>query len=293
MIVPLNTAINSSRLDPDALEFIKNSSIADSNQVRALNELCKDLKSEGFWDSLLVAFPMIWNGTTASVLRDLKTGLLLDTFTPNAGSTASPTYSTNGIQYNGGQWHATDFIFSPNQFSDTPPGHISIYSRTNYFTSGITASGGHGYVEFPSANKQSIEFSQDGILSSLWQENYESINFGVTSTSGFFLFSNVDNNSGEISSTSNPYNFYLSRNGQILGTGSSSRNFQTFGSRVVIGSVLGIGEQPYKRSYEEICWYSCGAGFEEGSFGKNINLEKQEIFYNIIQKFQTSLGRQV
>jgi hypothetical protein len=293
MIIPLNNAINASRLDSDALEFIKNSSITDSTQIRALNELCKDLKREGFWDLLLVAFPMIWAGSTASILRDLKSGSLLETFTPTSGSTASPTYSTNGIQYNGGQWHATDFIFTPNPLIDTPPGHISIYSRTNYFTAGITASGGHGYVEFPSANKQSIEFSQTGILASLWQEDYGSINFGVTATSGFFLFSNVDDNSGNFASSVNPYIFYMSRNGQILGTGSTTKNFQNFGSRVVIGSVMDMGEQPYKRSYEEISWFSCGAGFSNGEYGGQIDIEKSEIFNGIIQKFQTSLGRQV
>lgn len=294
MIIPLNTAISASQLDNDALAFIEEASITDSFTIRALNELCRDLKREGIWDSLYVAFPMIFTGVTASQLIDLKTRTQLEIVTPSSGSTASPTYSSDGIKYNGGQYHLwVDGFFNPSPFSDTPPSHIAIYSRTNHLSEGITQST-HGYYEFSNGNHQLISFSTSSVVASLWNSTYSVATFSNTNSTGFYIFSNSDNNSGFTASSQYPYQFYMSRNGQVIGTSSSTKNKQANGSRVVVGGFSWAYGELFDRAYDQICWYSCGAGFSgSNSQGGFIPESKQEIFYNIIQKFQTYLGREV
>lgn len=294
MIIPLNTAINASKLDSDALAFIREAQITDSFTIRALNALCKDLKREDIWDSLYYAFPMIFTGITSSMLLDLKSRISLVDVIPETGSTAGVTYSSNGIQYNGGSYHAlSEATLNPSPLSDTPPGHISIYNRTNHVTTGLTVSTGHGFYEGPNSNKFSIEFSTTGVSGSIWNATFSSIGFTVSNTTGFYIFSNSFDNYGFTASVTYPYQFYLSRNGEVIGTSFSYKNSQKWGSSVVIGSLSQGYGSPILRSYDQICWYSCGVGFEGSTKGKHINIDKSEIFYNIIQKFQKALGREV
>lgn len=294
MIIPLNSAINSSRLDSDALAFIKQAQITDSFAIRALNVLCKDLKREGIWDSLYYAFPMVFTGITASMLLDLKNRVSLIEILPLTGSTAGVTYSSNGVQYNGGSYHAlSDVTLNPTPLSNTPPGHISIYNRTNHVTAGLTVSTGHGYYEGPNSNKFSIEFSTNGVSGSIWNATFSTIGFTVSNSSGFYIYSNTNNNSGFTASSNYPYEFYLSRNGEVIGTSFSYRNFQKWGSVVVIGSLSQGYGNPISRSYDQICWYSCGVGFQGSSRGTHIDSSKAEVFYNIVQNFQKALGREV
>jgi hypothetical protein len=294
MIIPLNSAVNSSLLDPDALSFIKEANITDSFAIRALNVLCKDLKREGIWDSLYYAFPMIFTGTTASMLLDIKNRVSLVEVLPLTGSTAGVTYSSNGFQYNGGVYHAlSEITLNPSPLSDTPPGHISIYNRTNHSLVGLTVSTGHGYYESLNGNKFSIEFSATGVSGSIWNATYSTIGNTVSNTTGFYIFSNVNDNFGLTASPTYPYEFYLSRNGEILGTSFSYKNSQRWGAGVVIGSLSQGYGFPLSRSFDQICWYSCGVGYAGNSKGSYIDSNKSEVFYNIVQNFQKALGREV
>lgn len=294
MIIPLNISLNASVLDPDALAFIEEAGVSDSITIRALNTLCRALKTYDIWDSLYVAFPMIFTGVTSSQLLDLKTRTYLSVINPLTGSVVSPTYSYSGIKYNGGQYHALDGnSFNTGIYSATPPGHISIYNRTNHLSLGLTQSSGHGFRDVLNNREQSINFSTVSVSGTLWAASNSTSIFGNTNSSGFFLFSNIDNNFGYTASETTAYNFYLSRNGVALGASSSTNNFQGFFSSVAIGAVSYGNGYVISRSFDEICWYSCGAGFVDEGLGSYIDFSRQEIFYQIIQDFQTSLSRQV
>jgi hypothetical protein len=292
MIIPLNNGISNSILDFDAREFIDICGITNSQIKRGVNDCFKELKGSGIWDSIYYGFTMINSGTTQSMLIDIKSRQPLSVFIPISGPTASPTYSNDGIQYNNGEFHGfttSPFINIIN--NEAAPGHISILNRTDYTLLGLTATSKHGYQEILGGYEQSISFSQNFVSASLWNVSGP-MAFTVSNTSGFFIFSNVDDNLGRTASVTNPYRFYLSRNGQVLGTQSSNRNYHTFGSNIFIGAFSDNISLPIQRSIDQISWYSIGSGFGTNSTsGRQIDIDKQERFYRIIQKLQNSLNR--
>lgn len=291
MITFLNTSISSSTLDIDALEFIKVAGITNSNHKRALNDLCGDLKSYGFWDKSYRIFPMIYAGTTSSILLELKTrtSLIEDT---GYGST-NATFSNSGIYFNNGVNYYDSQTWTPD--SSVKPGYISVWSKTNLLTSGLT-SAGFGYIN-SQQNGPYILLGTNSISASLWNDstyipNYGAHTFSSVSSEGLFLYSNQNNNNGNISSNSNKYVFYLSRNGQILGTQSSRSNISSGGTNFNLGSIINESLLPnlYTNvANSQISWFSYGGGSKE--FGSQINIENQEKFYEIVSKFQKALGR--
>ena len=292
MITTLNNSISASVLDSDATDFIITCGITQSIPIRAINDCFRELKAADIWDCIYYGFAMIYAGTTQSMLVDIKSRTILTVSTSSTGSIDAPTYSNTGIQYNGGEFHSLsgypfNFILS----SNSAPGHISIYNRTDYNSLGLTATSKHGFLEF-GGKEHSISFSPSGVSASLWNESGP-MSFTLSNTSGFFVFSNIDGNSGFTASVTNPYRFYLSRNGEIIGSQSSTRNYHTLGSNLLIGAFGSSITSTTVRSIDEICWYSIGSGFGlDSPSGRQIDINKQEIFFQIIQKLQKSLNRE-
>lgn len=292
MIIPLNNSINSSILDIDAREFISTCGITASDVKRIINDCFKELKAYDIWDRIHYGFAMVYAGTTSSILVDIKSRQTLTEITPSISSGAGVTYSTDGIKYNDDVFHAIlGLPFSERLNIDAAPGHISIYNRTDYTSLGITATSKHGFLEL-GGYEQSISFGPSGVSASLW--NVSGPMSFTCSTSGFFVFSNVDDNNGQVASAVNPYQFYLSRNGLIVGSQSSKKNYHTNGSNIIIGSFVNTSIfLPSVRSIDEISWYSIGSGFSSdiNSTGGHIDISQQEKFYQIIQKLQSRLNR--
>jgi hypothetical protein len=292
MIIPLNNSISSSIFDYDALEFISVCGITNSLVTRRINDCFKELKSADIWDRIYYGFAMVYSGTTQSMLVDIKSRILLDITTPTVGLTSSPTYSVTGIEYNGGVFHSVlGLPFSFIENDNAAPGHISIYNRKDYNSLGLTAFSKHGFQEL-SGYEQSISFSTFGVSASLWNISGP-MSFTLSNTSGFFLFSTTDDNSGLPSSISNPYQFYLSRNGVLIGSQSSTGNYHTYGSNIFVGAFGSSPFSPTIRSIDEICWYSIGSGFGSDSpSGRQIDLSQQKKYFEIIQNLQTALERE-
>ncbi len=293
MIIPLGNAIASSRIDRDASEFIRVAQITNETQIRAINELCRDLKREGLWTSFNRAFPFVYNGTTASMLVCLKTrqSLLISTSsTPN-----SITFSNTGVQFGYTSSLIDNSFYQPVTFSDlTSGGHISIYSRTSnnpQNNQSHTSTNTFGQVlgiEFTNSQNESerkVRASFFGTTISRSGSILNEFSFTSSDNSGFYVYSN-QNMTGNTASVINPWIFYMSRNEQLLGTASSFRNWHSLNLKPRLGS-NGLSGQ----SLQEICWWSFGGGSPD--YGSSIDLNKQQVFYQIIQKFQTRLNRQV
>lgn len=297
MIIPIINGIANSGLDNDAEEFVRVAKITDQTQIRAINDLCKDLKREGFWDTMYRAFPFVWNGTTASMLVDLKNRIIATySATPNG-----ITFSSTGVKFQDGIFQLSSECWSPFFYSNTTPGHISMYARDALSQYQVQF---HGYIDIFSNTGAAIGIQGNSdFYGTLWSTSgYGAFTFSGSST-GLFLYSNVDNEGGMPASVTDPYIFYASKNGQILGTHSATTCFTYIGVTPTLGGYV-QGGSPQLQSTQEICWWSFGMGDTEvlepgatingpGYFGRQIDMDKQHIFYEIIQKFQTKLGRQV
>ena len=325
MIVPLNNGITTSILDRDAREFIRVAGISDETQIRAINELCKDLKRENFWSSFWRCYPFVFSGITASMLVCLKTReSLLLTYPNGVSSVTTPnslTFSNTGVQFG-----YTSSIAIPISILPITEvyrgGHISIYNRaatnlpfkqshggngnlgiqrfTGTFLTFGTASGGVGNI-FGSFYNASVWNVPGNPYSSInangvpGNPRYNSFTYSGDNT-GLFIYSNTNIEAGTASLNS-PFTFYMTKNQTVLGITTSPRNYAGQGAPPRLGGYLDYAYaspyNPTNQSLQEICWWSIGGGLSDGSVGGPIPLSQQPSFYNIIQKFQTTLGRAV
>lgn len=292
-------------IDYDAREFIKISRISDSTQIRAINDLCKELKGNNLWDKFIYIYPFIYvNGYTNSMYVELKSRQigLTESSTGN-----DITYSNTGVKFNQGKLlEQTSLSIQPGILTEAGPGHISVYSRLNsitqssyntytpingcFNTTGVGLGGGWLAYSF---GTQSVRFSfmYTGLSASgsglKWQTFTTS-----SSTSGFWIYSANSENNGFTASSQNPFTYSLSLNGNIQYTFSNTRQWTGFGNIITLG---GSNYLTYSnKTLDEICWYSVGwSGSPTWSGGRIIDTNQHMTLYNIIQKFQTALGRQV
>ena len=310
MIIPLNNGITTSILDPDARDFIRLTQVTDEIQIRAVNELCIDLKREGFWNRIYRLYPFVYTGSNASMLIELK--MRKNNLAINFSSF---TFSNMGVEFglsssltqnNLPFWTVSGGISSPDVYSG---GHMAIYNNKvtstsstqyhmHYQTGGVAS---HVGFKFISSTKT--------VQANMFNREYTFASFTYSGDdTGLFLYSNdkdYGQNSGGVSaSTTNPWTFYLSKNGQVLGTYSATYSRVPYPAmKFTLGRESGqnIIVNSYQ-SYQRICWLSFGSGDfyqtgtnneQQGFQGKQINIGDQEKFYQIVQKFQTALGRQV
>jgi hypothetical protein len=309
MITFTNNGINTSMLDYDAREFIRLAKLTDETQIRAVNELCKDLKRERFWDSFWRVFPFVYGGTTASMLYCLKTRQIL-TIDSTPGSL---TFSSTGVQFGYTSSLSINGIFLQNT-EIYYGGHISIYNRTstNFNFSqrhGMAGNGGAQrftgpFLNFGSGTGTMSASFYNGSVYRVPGNPYSSSNTNGDpgnprvntftysgDNTGLFLYSNRNIETGT-SSLESPFIFYMSKNETILGITYSPRNSAGQANTIRIGNYYFLGTTS-QQSLQEICWWSIGGGLPNSANGGPIELIRQPSFYQIVQKFQTTLGRQV
>jgi len=343
MITSINQGINASRLDPNALSFISSAKITDTTQIRAINDLCKELKEEGIWNNLEFAFPFVYNGTTQSMLVDLvNPQRSLQVVTHSAGTFSgiyrngiSITFSTTGVEFSRGAslesvgtFSFTNFLGSGTVQDYVPPMNISVYTRKNSLT--LTASNQYGVTSSAHSRSNSFLLTQNRSSTTFYfgtssvgfsyfrdpgQSGFNNTSpntwphlhhLSVTqSTSGFWIYSNDDNGRGTSASVNNIFTYSLSQNGQILSSFTSSKNFSSTGTNICLGGHRyngGVNTFQWG-SLDEICWFAFGkptvfrttpsivsTTWNDGGY---IPTNKHQVFYEIIQRFQTKLGRQV
>ncbi len=122
-------------LDPDALAFIIATGITDPTEESAINTLVIDLKNAGLWTKLQAIYPVV-GGTAVTHKYNLKDPQDLDTsfrLTFNGGW----THAATGMTPNGTTGFA-DTHFNPNvDLLFYTSGTIGIYSRTANATDGV------------------------------------------------------------------------------------------------------------------------------------------------------------
>jgi len=248
--------------DPDVKNFINATGITDDTQRKAINNLVFDLKIYNIWTKQKALYPVI-GGTEARHAVNLKTpGTYNLTF--SSGWTHASTGMTPVTAY-----ADTNLVPSVDLVGQQNNQHMSFYSRTNAAaattveigTSGNPSTGNNGSLIIT----RNADNSFYGRINSLTNTTV-----GNTNSTGFYITSRIS------STTQSIY-----RNG--IGTSGASTSTGLSINSINIGRWNNPGGTLYY-SNKQCAFASIGDGLTDTEAAN---------FYIAVQKFQTTLGRQV
>jgi len=251
--------------DPDAIAFLMAAGITDGTQAAAINTLVIRMKADGVWTKMKAIYPFV-GGTAFSHKWNLKDPRDLDAAYRLVFS-GGWTHTSLGSLPNGTTAYANTYLVPLTSLSQNST-HISYYSRTN---------NGSGGADFGAAgtgfnNILSLNLNENG-------RTYFRINRTYTTTESFtsiadsrlFYMLNRTSSSQEIlftNTTKNTFNYNstgLSNYSMYLGAMNNSGTPQYYGTK-------------------QTAFASIGDGLTDA---------EATAFYNAVQAFQTTLGRQV
>jgi hypothetical protein len=255
--------------DPDAQLFIDAELAAGvvltKNQANAINQLVLDLKSANIWSKMKSIYPFISNGATAQKFnlkdpRDLDAAFRL---VFNGGG----SHTSNGYQPNGVNGYANTFLI-PSTSLTSSNNHLSIYNRTNTIGN---------FVDMGSYSAGSPFFyclfysraSSDSFLLANGSNTFPSV--ANTNSEGMYIISKLS-----AANTSAYKNNTKIINAAASGTGISTQ-------QIFIGAANNGGTAG-NFSNREIAFSSIGDGLTDA---------EALAYYNAVQTYQTTLGRQV
>jgi hypothetical protein len=248
--------------DPDAQLFITATGISGTNAT-ATNQLVIDLKAANIWTKMKAVYPFVGN-TSASQKYNLKDARDLDV-AYRLAFFGGGTHSANGYQCNGTNSYANTFI---NWLNDTLSNdiHISAYSRTNN-TATSRADIGASTTSAPDNYLMQQMITTTSIISI----NNGGVFTNITGTSslGFGLSTRTVNN----------VRYY---NNNVLKSNITVANIGTRISKSIYIGALNSNTLMY--SNKQYAFISLGTGLTDA---------EALAFYNAVQTFNTTLGRQV
>lgn len=258
-----DTEIYGLRQDADVTAFLNVTGITDTTITSALETLVADLKTYGLWSKMKAIYPFV-GGTATTHKFNLKDARDTDSafrLMFNGGL----THSLNGIQGNGTNGFANTFL-SPLSQLNLNSTSVSIYSRTD-LTSGQGDFGVQQSTPVSSFYLGYLKFN-DG-------KQYYLVNsptpYGITSTTntslGLFTFNRPS------STTQNLY-----KNGNQIHTMTKNSVALPTSNMYLLG--VNSGEFSNKQ-------------FAFASIGDGLTPTEASNLYIAVQKFQTSLSRQV
>lgn len=247
-------------IDVDAQEFFNIASITNTTEKSALSELTNSLKNNGLWGKLDVIYPFV-GGSSSSHSFNLK-----NTSQFQIIWNGSVTHNTSGVTGDGSTGYANTGYSIPSPQNDV---HTSIHIRNNVIETQYKLAFG---AYLPDATGDSI------------------IGLRTSDANGATSFS-IANQTALYTETTSKGFFSINRNGT---TSSLYKGGQLFKTHSRTDSV----DNPHPI-------YLLGGNFrdtsllEPGDFniafftaGKSLTASEQLDLYNIIQTFQTALGRE-
>jgi hypothetical protein len=262
--------------DSDAQAFLTATNITgDTTQRNAVNDLVLDLKSAGIWTKIRALYPMV-GGTAASHKWNLKDPRDVDgayRLQFNGGW----THSGNGAQPNGTDGYAKTFISTSDIGLNT--GHLSYYSRTNNLNTTAMIEIG-GFKSIPDSYTGLHIRSSSSASIFRWNNGLSNPTVTLSDTLGFYLASRT---------ASNVMKGY--KNGSTIAgflTTAASNATTTIkmylGAGNSVGTSLTATNTPMHYSNKQCAFASIGEGLTD---------IESTVFYQIIEKFQYALGRNV
>jgi len=262
-------------VDADAQAFITAAGITNLTQASAINTLVNDLKTYGLWTKMKALYPMV-GGTASSHKFNLKDPRDLDAayrLVFNGGW----VHSSTGALPNGTTGYANTFIntalrLTPNNLS------IGLYTNTNRAadtTPSRTAYGNSDNVTtYTPITQFYLRANTGNLISDLGDYNYGRINFANTSTAGFYVNTRTTNNSMKVF-----------KNNTLFGSSTTTNPTNTLpNSNLYFAAFNNAGS--YQDGYENI-------NFEFFYVSDGLSDTDATNYYTAVQKFQTTLGRQV
>ena len=256
--------------DPDAQAFVTAADIQDQVQANAINTLVIGMKAQGLWTKMKAIYPMV-GGTASTHKFNLKNPL--DT---NAAFRlvffGSGTHSSNGYLPNGTNAYADTFLAPATVINDNNDGHLSYYSRTDNL--GISAVD-IGCGDVTTSFDMIIKFGSNLGGASINMLDGTNLITNTARTDGFYVAS--QNNVNDIRN--------LYRNTTSLATQNVSQNLTPSTVTVFIGARNGPPNgSPFFFTNRQCAFASVGNGLSATDVTN---------YYNLVQTFQTTLGRQV
>lgn len=252
-----------SGLDPSASAFIAATAITDPTIKTAINTLVVEMKGYGIWNKMKAIYPFV-GGTASTHKFNLKDPRDLDAAFRLAFN-GGVTHNSNGMQGNGTNGFANSFLI-PNAILSQNNVHLSIYSRTNLAA-----------VSFDCGS------ASVGITNGLYFTTRSNDNNGYYTSNGVQFMT---------PSTSSVGSFMLNRTASNL-----SKVFKN-GVVNITSSLVSTG-----LSTSSICFSGLNinnsvsffrAGFYSfATIGDGLTDPEAANFYTAVQKFQTTLSRQV
>ena len=251
--------------DPDALRFITVTGISDDTQKNAINQLVKDLKNDVLWSKFQAIYPVI--GGTAGTHkynlidpRDEDTAFRLD-------FTSHWSHTSNGMTPDGIADFANTHFVPDGNLVDRDDSHFCIYSRSDVMAADQQDLGcGVSTVELMIKPGTAVIDFQDGR--------------GAGNQMHFFFINTL---------------------GLIFMTREGLSDLKAYQNTNWIGSAVGphfVGLNTRK--------IYLGAANDDGvadnfstrqlafaSIGTSMDSSEESLFYDIVQNYQTTLGREV
>ena len=254
-------------IDSDAQAFITAANITDTTQKSAINTLVTQLKTYGIWSKMKALYPFV-GGTAAQHRFNLK-----DPRTVNAAFYLD--------FFGGGTHSATGYLPNGNSYADT--------KLTPSLSQTVNSNGVGMYIGTLNTATGSDPAYMGGTTVTTTQATVLTVNKANT-----FMASRL-NGSALVSSTINPLGLIsahrtsstlttLYKNSTNVGSGNSGGALTS--NSIFIANIRGNDSTPYSQGY-------VNSEFRLAYISDGLDSIDMTNFYNAVQAFQTTLGRQV
>lgn len=244
--------------DVDVVNFINATSINDATIISALCVLVTSLKNNGLWTKFNAVYPFV-GGTATTHKFNLKNPL--DTTTAfRLNFTGGWTHSANGITGNGLNANASTFV--SNTILTTTSSHISSYSRNNVVETSVDIGSG----DFIGGIHHSPRYTGIGAFFRAFLTGTPAV--ANLDSRGYYLTTRTATNVSK-----------MYKNGSTIITSALAVNVRTV-QDIQIGSYQGSS----LFTTRNLAFATIGSGMSDS---------EALTLYNIVQAFQTTLGRNV
>lgn len=253
--------------DADALTFISAASITDDTQKSAINTLITDLKTASIWTKMKAIYPFV-GGTASSHKFNLKDPRDLDAAYRLVFS-GGWTHSADGALPNGTTAYA-DTKLTPQSNLTQNNCHLSFYSRSN--TAGANrASMGSTNPSFTTSHQMFLRFTDDNFYGIIDSNTAFAQNLN-TNTTGHYVVSRTSNNS-----------IKAYKNSSLIATNTTTITAIANSYSIFIGA-RSDAFTPQNFDDKQTAFASIGDGLTDAESAN---------FYTAVQKYQTTLSRNI